>query len=197
MQGGIYQKINGQNEIYKMEKYDIILLLSGGYDSAVLLRMALSIGLRPYCLLFNYKQQHAKELDCAAALCSNYSLSYEVINLSLPISSNLTEDKKTYEGVSFYHVPSRNLIFISIAASIAESKNIPIIWYGANYEDREHLFPDCYQEWIYNLNKLLSINGSKPIKVEAPLLGMSKETIKKLAADYGIDETKIFSGYGK
>lgn len=182
----------------KKKKYDLLLLYSGGLDSSVLLRLALKMGMSVHCVLINYQQTHLVELEFAEKYCISNSVDYQIVEIqNLGISSKLTDKTIPYTGVSEWHVPGRNLMFVSIAASIAESLNIPLIWYGANYEDREHLFPDCYQEWIYTLNKLLSINGSKPIKLEAPLLGMEKNTVQKLAKLFNINENQIFSGYGK
>ena len=124
------------------EKFDLILLFSGGYDSTLLLKMAFARHLKPLCLLFNYHQKHSDELKFAEASCYANKVAYDKIELSLPIYSNLMNTHKTYEGVNVHHVPSRNLIFLSIATAIAESRNIPLIWYGANYEDREKIFPD-------------------------------------------------------
>ena len=178
-------------------KFDVLLLFSGGLDSTVLFKLALNNKLNLRCVLFDYGQQHVVELDYARKFCDKFKVQYDILKLELPILSNLTEDKHTYEGVSPYHVPARNLIFLSIAASICESRDIPLIWYGANYEDRELLFPDCYQEWVFHLNNVLKINGSIPIKVEAPLLGMQKQTIKSLADSFNIYESDILSGYGE
>jgi len=179
------------------KKYDLLILFSGGYDSTLLVQLAMNMDANILCLLFDYGQKHIIELEYAKEFCLKRNIPYEIIKLSLPIASNLTDEKKTYEGVNIHHVPARNLMFLSIAASIAESKEILTIWYGANYEDREKLFPDCYQEWIFKLNELLEINGSLKITVEAPLLGMSKETIKTLAKVFNINDDKVFSGYEK
>ena len=181
-----------------MKKEDLILLFSGGADSTLLLEMALAIGYTPLCLIFDYGQIHKEEIDFAIKTCHKHNLGYEVTHLPLDgVSSALTDGNAQYEGVSEWHVPARNLIFVSLAVSWAESKGIDLIWYGANYGDRENLFPDCYQEWVYNLNNLLKINGSFPITVEAPLLGMQKNTIKQLMKTYNINESEIFSGYGR
>jgi len=179
-------------------KEDLILLFSGGADSTLLLKMAISIGYTPLCIIFDYGQIHKKEIDYAIKTCNKYSLGYEVIHIPLDgVSSALTDGNAQYEGVSEWHVPSRNLIFISLATSIAESKGIKRIWYGANYGDRENLFPDCYQEWVYKLNELLAINGSMIVEVEAPLLGLKKDSILQLMKTYNIDKSEIFSGYGQ
>ncbi len=182
----------------KKEKFDVVLLLSGGLDSAVLLQMAINQNMNPFCVLVDYGQKHVKELTCARNLCLYKNIEYEVITVgNLNISSKLTDGNAKYEGVSEWHVPARNMIFMGLAASVAESYKIPLIWYGANYEDRDHLFPDCYQEWIYAMNKVLAINGSMVIRIEAPLLGMEKNTIRRLAKQLDIDETKLLSGYGE
>jgi 7-cyano-7-deazaguanine synthase len=180
------------------EKHDLILLLSGGLDSALLLEMCLSMNKEPYCLLIDYGQKHLAELVSAQQLCLNKGVNWQRVEVDgLVVHSKLTDGIVTYPGVSEWYVPARNLIFIGIAASFAESMNVPLIWYGANYEDRDHLFPDCYQEWVYEMNKLLAINGSMKIQLEAPLLGMDKPTIKALANRFGISNEELFSGYGQ
>ncbi len=184
------------------EKEKILLLFSGGYDSTVLLYMALELGYEIHLLLINYGQVHIEELGCAHRIINYLKADAPVfiteLTLDTGVKAKLTQEEGEvqYPGVSEWHVPSRNLMFISLAAGIAESKGISQIWYGANYEDREHQFPDCYQEWVYKVNQLLEINGSVKITVAAPLLGMSKELIKGLGKWLGIDETKVYSGYG-
>lgn len=174
----------------------ILLLYSGGADSTLLLRMAKALDYEVVCIGIDYGQTHIEELSYARRHCEWLGVEFIVAKINAPITSNLSEHKQTYEGVSPYHVPSRNLMFVSLAASIAESKGIKTIWMGANYADRENLFPDCYQEWIYSVNETLSKNGSMQIKLEAPLLGMSKETIQDYCNFFNINSSQILSGYG-
>jgi 7-cyano-7-deazaguanine synthase in queuosine biosynthesis len=94
------------------------------------------------------------------------------------------------------HVPSRNLMFVGIAASIAEDLGIDTVWYGADFDDYINKFPDCMQEWFGKMNEVLAVNGPKPIKLEAPLAGLTKETILKALKNKGIKEDEMFSGYG-
>ncbi len=174
----------------------IVLLYSGGADSTLLLHLALKLGYTVICIGIDYAQTHKKELKYAKKNCTAKGIEFITVSIRAPFSSNLNKDKQTYEGVSPHHVPSRNLMFVSIAASIAESRGVDTIWLGANYEDRKNLFPDCYQEWVYSVNQLLQKNGSTEIKLEAPLLGMHKDTIQDYCKLLNINSTQIFSGYG-
>ena len=182
-----------------MKKYDLVILFSGGADSRLMLEIALSNGLNPYCILIDYGQLNRQELNFAETQLEKKGIDHNIYNVNIPVGSGLTTGEKgTYDNVHEMHVPGRNLMFISLAASIAESKNINRIWLGADFSDRLNNFPDCYQEWVYRVNDVLNINGSIPINLEAPLLGMNKELIlSSLENNYNVDiEKEIFSGYG-
>lgn len=183
-----------------MGKFDLLLLFSGGLDSTLLLRMALDLGFHPICLLVDYGQKHVKELEFAEKICDKLAIPFVRINLQdWKVNSKLTGDlEERFTNVSPYYVPGRNLIFLSLAFSIVEDLEIDLIWYGANYQDRLNLFPDCYQDWVVKINELFSISGSHKIKVEAPLLGMTKKTIELIAKKkYNIKKEDVFSGYGE
>lgn len=182
-------------------KEDLLILYSGGADSRLMLEMARSLGKSIYCVLIDYGQKHKQELEFAMRQLKENEIGYQIVSISgLGIESALTGTgtKGSFEGVSEWHVPGRNLMFVSVAASIAEMREIDTIWYGADYSDREHLFPDCYQDWVMPVNDVLQINGSKPLKLQAPLLGMSKEMIlETLETVYDVRENELFSGYGE
>jgi len=176
---------------------DLIILYSGGADSTLLLEMALKIGYRPLCLIFDYGQIHSKEIEFAKAYCGRRGVSFQVIKANLEATSFLLgNDIEPYPNVHEMFVPSRNLRFIADAAAVAETNKIGQIWYGADYSDRINLFPDCYQEWVVRLNELLKINGSFPIQVEAPLLGFTKDMVIEYLETYGVKEEEVYSGYG-
>jgi 7-cyano-7-deazaguanine synthase len=181
-----------------MDRKEVVILFSGGLDSTILIYIARMLGLSPYCVIIDYGQTHIKEIEYAEIMCREMFVPYKIVKIELPVESKLTDGTiGNYENVSPFHVPARNLIFIGLAASIAESRKTDTIWYGANYEDREKFFPDCYQEWVYKMNELLKTNGSMEIKVYAPLLGMPKEVLWQLGEYFNIDKSKIFSGYGE
>lgn len=183
-----------------MEK-DLVILFSGGADSRLMLEMANDLGRKVHCVLVDYGQKHAQELGFAIDQLDKFEgVTWQVVKLDgLDIDSGLTGNKvpDTYEGVHSMHVPSRNLMFIGIAASIAENMGVDTIWYGPDWSDYLNIFPDCKQEWVGRTNKVLEINGPKPIKLEAPLMGLSKENIlSMLERKYNVTKDKLFSGYG-
>jgi len=181
-------------------KYDLVILFSGGADSVLMVEMAKDFGKVPLCVIIDYQQLHHDELHVAQKILrKKYGYPYRLVKLhDLAIQSGLTGagQKSRFEGVHEMHVPSRNLMFVGIAASIAEDLGIDTIWYGADYSDYINKFPDCMQQWFGAVNNVLEINGPKPIKLEAPLAGLTKETILEALKAKGITEEEIYSGYG-
>ena len=182
--------------------YDLVILYSGGADSMYCLHTAINGGYHPFILMIDYDQLHVEELDKAKGYLKRLNLLHHSQTVSiknLNINSGLTNGKKSlYENEHEMYVPSRNMMFVSIAASIAESKGISLIWYGSDLSDSENDFSDCKQEWIVKMNNLLAINGSKPIRLESPTLGMSKDSIVKIMKNVLGDEytENVYSGYG-
>jgi len=179
---------------------DLLILYSGGADSRLLLELALRTKKNPYCVLVDYEQKHDSELEYGIKQLIELKIPYQVISIrDLKVNSGLTGncEESLYEGVHEKHVPGRNSIFLSLALSISESKNINTIWYGADYSDSLNKFPDCYQQYVVKISNLFKIAGSFPIKVEAPLLGMTKELVLQLLDSYGINRDSLFSGYGE
>ena len=176
-------------------KPNLIILFSGGADSVWMLEKALRDGHRPHCVLVDYDQNQKIELLFAKRYLNEKSIPSQIVKLyGLGLHSGLTTGEKAiYDGVHEMYVPSRNLMFLSIAASIAENMNINTIWYGADFSDSE--FPDCRGEWVERVNDILAINGSFPLTLEAPVLWLSKEDVIRDLKYMGINMGKIFSGY--
>ncbi len=175
----------------------IVLLYSGGLESRYLVHLALQMKFDPLCVLVDYGQKHVAELVKAKEVCERLGLKRELVRVQLPVRSKLTgHPDAAYEAVSEWYVPARNLILVSVAASIAESRGIDTIWIGASYTDRLNRFPDCTQEWVVAVNEVLAKGLSKKVQVVAPLLGYSKEMVRSLAEMAGITKEEVFSGYG-
>ena len=177
----------------------IVMLYSGGADSVLMLKLAQMSGRQPHCVLINYGQKHVDELNVAENQLCDWGVKYQVITIDgLNVDSGLTGDLEEgrWDNVSEMHVPARNTIFIGLAMSVAENMDIDEVWYGPDYSDRVHLFPDCYQEYVVKMNEMMEISGVRPIKLVAPLLGMSKELIlEMLDFSWEIKPEELHSGY--
>lgn len=182
-----------------MGNFDIVMLYSGGADSMLMLHLALMAGKTPYCLLVDYGQKHVKELEYAVRQLESLGISWKTVSVKdLGLNSGLTGLQITgrWDNVHEMNVPGRNTIFIGLAISVAENMGIDEVWYGPDYSDRINLFPDCYQEYVVKMNEVLAISGVKPIKLVAPLLGMSKELILEILQNHFLVRmTDMHSGY--
>jgi len=180
--------------------HNLVILYSGGSDSRLMLEFAKDLDLKPYCLMIDYEQLNIKELSFAKSHLLENDIEYQIVKVSgLQIDSGLTGSgvqNKTGE-VHSHHVPGRNTIFLSIAFSIAESKGVDTIWIGSDFSDVLNKFPDCYQQYIIAMNEAFKLSGPKPIEIQAPLSGLSKENILKMLKKRGVEEHEIYSGYGE
>ena len=182
---------------------DVLVLFSGGADSRLMLEFARLASLKPYCLLINYEQLHQEELHAAESQLADLDSlvpEWHTVHIKhLNVNSGLTGDgdKNDTGEVHEMHVPGRNSMFLSCALSVAESRGIDRIWLGCDWSDRLNLFPDCYQEYIVKVNEMFELAGPNKIRVEAPLMGMSKEMVISMLIGLGIDGKNIFSGYGE
>lgn len=176
-----------------MEK--AIVLLSGGLDSATTLYIARDKGYRCHCLIFDYNQRHRKEILQAEKIAKKARCDYKIIKLSFPWQGSSLLGKKAQipadrsihdmaENIPSTYVPSRNTIFISIAAGWAEAIEADIIFIGANTIDFSG-YPDCRPGYFELFNRLLQegtrsgVEG-KPVKIEAPLIDKKKSEIIKI-----------------
>jgi len=181
---------------------DVLILFSGGADSALMVELALKMGKSVYCLMIDYDQLHKGELDYAKKYLEKKGIKYQIVTVrGLALESGLTGhgEQGTFgspDKISVWHVPGRNTMFLGLALSIAENLGIPEIFHGADFSDRLNLFPDCFQEYAVRVNKLLEIAGPKPVKYIQPLAGMTKEMILSLLESFGIKKEDLFSGYG-
>jgi 7-cyano-7-deazaguanine synthase len=182
-----------------LSEFDLVILFSGGADSMLLLQLALALDYTPLCVMTDYGQKHIKELDYAKNQLTHFGVAYRIVKLeNYTVNSGLTGDNVPgkYGGVNEMNVPGRNTVFIGIAAGIAESEGVDEIWFGADFSDRINKFPDCFQEFTYRMNEVLKVSGSYPMKLRAPLLGLTKEmVIGLLTKTYGVSMQNVYSGY--
>ncbi len=178
-----------------------IILLSGGMDSTVALAYAVSQGYQMVPLTIGYGQRHAREIRAAKEVSSFYGLEKHVIldlDLSFLKTSALTshdieipqrEHQEIGNDIPITYVPARNLIFLSIAAGLAETESADRIFIGANAVDYSG-YPDCRPEFFKAFQHALQVGTKsgvegKTVKIEHPLLFLSKAEIVKLGVKLG------------
>ena len=187
-----------------------IVLLSGGLDSATILALTLEQGYRTTALSFRYGQRHARELDAAAALAAQADR-HVIIDLDLRAfgGSALTADidvpkdrsaAEMNEGIPITYVPARNTIFLSHALALAEVEGANDIFIGVNALDYSG-YPDCRPDYIHafeamaNLATKAGVEGTVRLRIQAPLIDMTKAEIIQRGIDLGVDYAETLSCY--
>ena len=187
----------------------LVLTLSGGMDSSVLLYMAQDRGFEEiHTITFDYGQRHKRELSCVNKQLDNFASRYgDRVNLKVtnkvldvnyirdisPTSSLTNKDidnpdisNMAGDAQPVSYVPFRNLMFLSICSAYAESVGADTVWYGAAQVDSLAGYWDGSEEFVDTVNSVTDLNRENRIKVEAPLLVMSKEDIIKEGVRLGV-----------
>jgi len=177
---------------------EAVVLLSGGLDSSTVLAMAKEKGYGIVALSFDYGQKHLRELNSARKLAKHYRVEEHVViplDLGKHLRSSLTQDSMIIpegapknggvRGIPSTYVPSRNIIFLSIAASIAESRGAEAVFIAVNSVDFSG-YPDCTPDFLEAFQRVLDIGTKagkegRKLKIEAPILRMSKAEIVREA----------------
>ena len=168
----------------------VIVPTSGGIDSTVLLHHAAKSGDfdEVHAISFNYGQRHDKELDCACETAFKLKVNYRVIALDFfkyITTSSLTNPDidvaKTRDVLgdaqTVNYVPFRNQMMLSICCAYAESVGANTVYHGAAQVDTQAGYWDGSNEFMAAINSLTSLNRKHRIKIEAPLIELSKREI--------------------
>jgi len=179
-----------------------VVLLSGGMDSATCLAIARAEGFACYALSFDYGQRHTAELGAAVAVARAVGVSaHQLLRMDLGTigGSALTDDRidvpeTASDDIPITYVPARNTVFLSFALGWAEVLDADRIYVGVNAVDYSG-YPDCRPEYIDAFQRVAdlatrrSVEGN-PIRIETPLIDLSKSDIvrrgKELGLDYGL-----------
>lgn len=179
-----------------------VVLLSGGLDSTACMGVAAHEGYELYPISFHYNQRHSTELDSARAVAKFYGIEPDrhlIVDLGNTIrGSALTGDAEVPLGreldemghdIPVTYVPSRNIIFLAHAASYAEAIGAQAIFIGVNALDYSG-YPDCRPEFVAAFQQVLNVGTKpgaegRPVRVETPLLNLSKADIVRLGNKVG------------
>jgi 7-cyano-7-deazaguanine synthase len=188
-----------------------ICLLSGGLDSATTLAIAIDEGYDAHCVSFSYGQRHTIELECAARVADALGASsHRIVDLDTSIfagasaltgGSDVPKDRESssMDDIPSTYVPARNLIFLSIAAGIAESIGARDLYIGANAVDYSG-YPDCRTEFLESFQTTLNLGTKAGVsgdttRLHAPLVHLTKAQIIERGTALGVDYALTHSCY--
>lgn len=200
------------NRLIPTDEKKAIVLISGGLDSTTALAIAARQGYECHCLSFSYGQRHHHELKSAAHIANAFRVkNHFIVNLDfgriggsaltdaidVPKLRNLTEMQS---GVPVTYVPARNTVFLSYALAWAEVLAAPDIFIGVNAIDYSG-YPDCRPEFIDAFEKMANlaikaaVEGTFSIRIQAPLIHMTKGEIIRTGIQLGVDYSLTHSCY--
>ena len=181
-----------------------VILQSGGIDSAVTLYLAKSRGYQLRALIFDYNQRHKKEIERAKRIADLNKIDYQIVKCNLSwVKSALTKReikvpsgrKLAGKNIPLTYVSGRNIIFLSYAASLAESIKAKAIFIGAHIEDYSG-YPDCRPDFLNSFQRALNLGlKDKGLKIFAPLLKKKKKDIIRIGNRLGVPFEHTWSCY--
>jgi len=140
---------------------NVVLLMSGGHDSANILRELKSV---KSALFVDYGQPcAAEELAASVEICRRYGVTLHTKTIP-PLPTTAVTWEKTEEGRPVYL--ARNLILISLAIAHAQEVGANDVLIGCTAEDHD-LFPDCRPLFLEHLSK--ACKAAYRVGVKAPL----------------------------
>lgn len=193
-----------------------VVLLSGGLDSSTVLGVAVRDQAHASSLValsFAYGQRHQRELSAAQKVAAFYGVSH--MTLPVPMTAiggsvltdmqrrDLPHDRPLStmaESVPVTYVPGRNLIFLALAAAVAEARGWSTIYFGATQVDFSG-YPDCRAAFISAVKVVLNVGtrigteDKRPWSIIAPLLMLGKKQIVQLACAIGVPLEHTWSCY--
>ena len=194
-----------------------VVLSSGGLDSTTCLALAVNkLGAENVAALsISYGQRHAKELQAAQNVAHFYNVPhyqldaaqiFEHSNSALMNSSTQALDSSSYADqmknnhsnkISTY-VPFRNGLFLSMAASFADSLfDEPVeLFIGVHSDDvAGSAYPDCSAQFVAAMSAAVRIGTYEKIRLNAPFLCQSKADIVKVGLELGAPYHLTWSCY--
>jgi 7-cyano-7-deazaguanine synthase len=187
-----------------------VVLLSGGLDSATVLALARRDGWTCHALTVAYGQWHGVEIVRARELARVLGVAaHRVVEVDLASfgGSSLVGDgiipkhAPAHDGVSIpsTYVPARNTVFLSLALAWAEVLDADAIFLGVNAVDFSG-YPDCRPAFVEAFQQLAAVAtrrglAGRPVRIEAPLLHLSKAEIVSLGRSLGLDYALTTSCY--
>ena len=177
-----------------------LVLFSGGQDSTTCLAWALERYSSVETIGFDYGQRHAIEMTVRPGVLDGVRSTKpewaqrlgqdHVIDLSViaAISDTaLTQDVEIAmleNGLPNTFVPGRNLLFMTVAATLAYRRGLTVL-VGGMCETDFSGYPDCRDDTMKALQVTLNLGMATRLKLETPLMWIDKADTWALAKSLG------------
>lgn len=177
-----------------------LVLFSGGQDSSIALFWALDRFQRVETVAFDYGQRHLVELEARAAVRREIARQFpkhasklgEDCIIDLKGFGAISETALTREaditiganGLPSTFVPGRNLVFLTMAASLGYLRGIGALVAGMCETDFSG-YPDCRRETLDAQMKAIELGMEAKFTLETPLMHITKAQSWRLAEDLG------------
>jgi 7-cyano-7-deazaguanine synthase len=174
-----------------------LIILSGGIDSTTLLyekkddiAMAISFD---YGAAINKKEIPFARLHCEQLGIPHATISLEFIKKFFK-SSLLASGESDEEFSQSTAVPFRNGIMLSIAAGIAESKDLENLLIANHFGDHA-IYPDCRKKFILSMQAAISSGTYKNVQICAPYTEKQKNEVVSIGIKNKVEFAKTWSCY--
>ncbi len=184
----------------------IVVLLSGGMDSATLLWLAKTNAEVVRAMSFDYGQRHVKELAAAEALAKEAQVDWSIVGLR-GMSQLLHGSSQTDPTIPVPHghyadesmrvtvVPNRNMMLLSMAAAAAINWGTPWIGYAAHKGDHA-IYPDCRPEFIQAMRAALALcHYDDGVELWTPFETLTKDELAAIGQELGVPFELTWSCY--
>lgn len=187
------------------EPISIVLILSGGLDSTVLLHHLRAEGHEVQALSFNYGQRHSRELEHAQRICQITGTRHQTVDLrglapmfarsglvdrSIPIPHGGYDQDNMRVTV----VPNRNMIMLSVAVAWAITLRADAVAFAAHH-GYHTLYPDCTPEFIEALANAVHRADEHKVDLIAPFVRWTKAEIVRRGAELAVPFALTWSCY--
>lgn len=175
---------------------NVVVVCSGGLDSTTTASLYDFLGYDVTLLHFRYGQTAQKAEDYATTLIAEelgvdkYVIDatgiLTQISRASPLLGNKEKGERHWDMESTYsYVGARNLIFASMAMSLAEKLGAGIVALGLNLDDST--YPDNNVTFIKELTKLgsLALDWNNRVSIKAPLVNLTKKEIIEVGQAVG------------
>jgi 7-cyano-7-deazaguanine synthase len=194
--------MNDKTDLTTASADGALVLFSGGQDSTTCLAWALERYPRVETIGFDYGQRHAIELTLRPSLLAHLRAQRPAWDLrlgedhliDLSLLGKLSDTALTRDtaiamqdnGLPNTFVPGRNLLFMTVAATVAYRRGLDVL-VGGMCETDFSGYPDCRDDTMKALQVALNLGMATRFKVETPLMWIDKAATWRMAQHLGGD----------